>query len=140
MAIPIKDVAAITKKWQARAGAAAPDYLTGVNGTTKDQAALAEAAAPLWAQATAAAAANGSYARGLRRAGTSKWLAGAQTKGAVRYAPGVNAGGANFSTGFAPYQAVIANLTLPPRNVKGSNSARVDAVVMALMKQKQTGG
>lgn len=136
MSIQIKDPASIAKKWQTRASAAASDYTAGVQGTTTDQAAAAAAAAPLWAQSVAAAAANDQYRKGVTAAGTDKWRAGATGKGAQRYAPGVQAGAGNYQTGFAPYQAVIANLTLPPRNVKGSNSARVDAVVTALRKQK----
>jgi predicted aminopeptidase len=139
MGIQIRDAGAIAKKWTTRASAAAPDYTSGVQNTTADQAALAAAAEPLWQQSVAEAAANGSYGKGVRKAGTEKWRTGATTKGAQRYSGGVNAGQANYQAGVAPFLQTLSNLSLPPRQVKGNNMARVQMVVDALRKQKLQG-
>ena len=139
MAIQIKDPTTISNKWATRAGAAAGDYTSGVNNPRTDQAQAAIAAAPVWAQSVQEAAANGSYQKGVAKAGTAKWQAGATSKGAQRYAPGVSAGKNNYVNGVTPYLNVLSNVTLPPRQVKGNNMARVQAVVDALRKQKLAG-
>ena len=136
MAIQIKDAATVAAKWAKRAGAAGADYASGVQNPRTDQAAAAAAAAPGWAQAVADAATRDAFRKGVTAAGTAKWQAAASTIGAQRYPQGVNAGTANYAAKEAPYLSALSSLTLPPRGVKGSNNARVQAVVDALRKVK----
>jgi hypothetical protein len=136
MPIQIKDPSVVAQKWAKRAGAAGADYTSGVQNPRTDQATAAAAAAPVWAQAVADAATRGAYAKGVQAAGTAKWQAAAASIGAQRYPQGVNAGVANYQAKEAPYLSALSSLTLPPRGVKGSNNARVQAVVDALRKVK----
>lgn len=140
MGIKVNDPNAVATKWATRAGAAGTDYTNGVNSPSTDWAQATAAAAPVWGQAVSQAVSNNSFAKGVSKAGTSKWQTGAVQKGAQRYIPGVNAGKSNYVNGVTPYFSVLQNLTLPPRNVKGNNAGRIDAVVQALMKQKASGG
>jgi hypothetical protein len=138
MALTVKSIQATTTKWAQRAGAAASDYANGVAGTQKDQAALAEAAEPTWAAGVASAASNHTFSAGLRRAGTAGWKAGVASKGASRYAPGVQASQAKFSTRFGTFLNVIAGLNLTPRFPRGDprNQQRSVDVQTALHKAR----
>lgn len=136
MPIQIKDAATVAAKWAKRASAAGADYTSGVNNPRTDQAQAAAAAAPVWAQAVADAASRNAFAKGVTAAGTAKWQAAAASIGAQRYPQGVNAGQNSYATKEAPYLSALASLNLPPRGVKGSNNARVQAVVDALRKVK----
>lgn len=136
MPIQIKDAATVASKWAKRASAAGADYISGVNNPRTDQAAAAAAAAPLWAQAVQDAATRGAFAKGVTAAGTAKWQAASASIGAQRYPQGVNAGQSNYSAKVQPYLSVLSSLSLPPRGVKGTNNARVQAVVDALRKAK----
>lgn len=132
----VKDVTASSQKWSTRANGASTDYGNGVANTQVDQAANAAAAAPVWAQAVAAAAADGRFAKNVLAAGTAKWKAGVKNVGVARYGTGVQQAGGKYATGVQPYFAALSNLTLPPRQTKGNNAARSNAVVQALMSTK----
>jgi hypothetical protein len=139
MAIQIKDPTTIANKWATRAGAASQDYLSGVQNPRTSQSQAAIAAKGVWADSVAQAAANDSYAKGLAKATDAKWAAGVKDKGSVRYQPGVTAGKNNYQTGIGPVLSTLSSLNLPPRNVKGNNMGRVQAVVDALRKLKTSG-
>lgn len=134
----VKSADAVAKKWAARAGAAGGDYTTGVQTTTKDWAADTAAQAGAWAQGVQAAAANGSFAKGVNAAGTQKWRTMASTKGAQRYTGGVTAALPAYQTGIGPVLQALQGVNLPPRGPKGdaNNINRVTAVTQALRKLK----
>jgi hypothetical protein len=134
--IIVKDVNASAKKWSTRANAASGDYTTGVASTQKDQASLAADAAPLWAASVQQAVANGTFQKGVLKAGTAAWKNGVATKGSQRYGQGVAAAGNNYATGVAPFFAALQSVNLPPRNPKGNNAQRSQMVVDALIKAK----
>lgn len=140
MAIQIKDAGALAQKYTQRATAAAPDYKSGVLSTTKSQSQLAINAKDVWAAAVAAAAQNGSYAKGLQKSGDAKWSQNASTIGASRYPQGVQNAGAAWQAGVQPFFTAMSGLTLPPRGVKGQNIGRVQAVDDLLRKVKMGGG
>jgi hypothetical protein len=135
----VKDLSASATKFQTRAQAAGPAYTAGVQSPKKPWAASAAAAAPTWAAGVQAAANNGRFAKGVAKAGDSKWSANSAGKGSSRYAQGVSAAGPNWQAGFQPYAAVLGGLTLPPRGVKGdpNNNNIVLAISQALHKAKQ---
>jgi hypothetical protein len=133
----VKDAGASAAKWSSRAAAAAPQFTAGVASTQKDQAALAAAAEPLWASNTALAASNHSFSKGLQRAGTAAWKAGVAAVGGQRYSQGVGAAMNIYQSGVSKYFAALGSVTLPARGPKGSNGARIDAVVNALMAAKK---
>lgn len=136
MPIQIKDPATVAAKWVKRASASGADYTSGVNNPRTDQAQAAAAAAPIWAQAVQDAAARDAFRKGVNAAGSQKWQQMASTIGAQRYPQGVTAAQSNYAAKEAPYLTALANLTLPPRGVKGTNVGRVQAVVDALRKVK----
>jgi len=141
MAIAVKNISDIAAKFVARAGVAAGDYTKGVTSTTKDQAALAIAAAPAWAAGVQAAAANGSYQKGLQKAGSDKWRKNASTVGAQRYPQGVANAKDAYATNFTPYLQVLSNLTLSQRYPRGDprNNQRTIDVNTALNKARLSG-
>lgn len=121
-----------------RASAASGDYVAGAEQTTKDQAAAAVAAAPIWAQSIQQAITRGAYAKGLTKAGKSGWLQGVRTKGAERFAGGVSGSAAKYAANSAKYDNARKAADALPRGLKGSeaNLARVKAVVTALRAAK----
>ncbi len=133
----VKDVTASSSKWSTRANGASQDYANGVQNTQADQAALAAQAATVWAAAVNEAASNGTFAKNVLAAGTPKWKAGVKAVGQQRYGQGVQGASGKYAAGVQPYFAALANLTLPPRQTKGNNAARSQAVVAALMSTKQ---
>lgn len=132
----VKDPTASSQKWSTRANGASTDYGNGVANTQADQAALAAAAAPVWAQATSEAAANGRFAKNVLAAGTAKWKAGVKNLGVGRYGTGVQGATGKYAAGVSPYFAALSALQLPARQTKGNNAARSNAVVQALMTTK----
>lgn len=127
-------------KWVQRASAAGQTYTAAVAGSTVDQAGLAAAAEPLWSASVQQAAAEHRFSAGVQKSGTAAWKAGVASKGAARYGSGVTAAQPKYAQNVAPYFQALQNLTLPPRGVKGSNIARVQAVDDALMAAKQANG
>lgn len=139
--ITTKDIGTIASKWSSRAQAAGPDFIAGVKNTQKDWAALTAQSADAYSQGVTQAVADGRFAKGVTSAGTDKWRAAAATKGGQRYPQGVAAGAPAFNSGFAPFLAVIQNVSLPPRSPAGSpnNIQRVTAITAAL-RAKKIGG
>lgn len=133
----VKDVASSAAKWSQRAAAAQGAYTAGVQASGKDQAALAAAAEPLWAQAVATAASNKRFSAGLMHATTAAWKAGVAAVGGARYSQGVGAAQNKYQAKVQKFFAALGSVTLPARGPKGSNGARVDAVVNALMAAKK---
>lgn len=125
-------------KFVERASAASQDYVTGAEQTTKDQAALAAAAAPIYAQAVQAAITRGAYQKGLGKSGKSGWLNGVRAKGGERFAGGVAQSSQKYATNSAKYDGARNAASSLPRGLKGSetNFARVKAVVSALRTAK----
>lgn len=140
MPIAVKDINTIATKWKNRASGAAPDYVSGVQAPKRPWAATTAASQNTWGQAVTQAAANGTFAKGVQAAGDATWQSGATTLGAQRYPQGISAGQPKYVSGEQPYLQTLANLTLPPRGVKGTNAARTDAVVQAMMATKQAQG
>jgi hypothetical protein len=132
----VKDPTASSQKWSTRANGASNDYGNGVANTQADQAGLAAAAAGVWAQAVAQAAASGSFAKNVLAAGTAKWKAGVKNLGISRYGTGVQGATGKYASGVGPYFTALTNLSLPPRQTKGNNAARSNAVVQTLMATK----
>jgi len=141
MPVTVKAIGASAAKWAARAAVAANDYTAGVANSQKDQAGLAAAAEPAWAAGVANAAQNKLFSSGLARAGTQAWKAGVASKGAQRYAPGVNSAVPKYTARFGPFLNVIAGLDLGPRYPRGDarNQQRSVVVQQALNKARVAG-
>lgn len=134
----IKPVAQSSDKWVRRAGQAAPDYQKGVQNPRTSWAEATSAAADAQAAGVQNAIANGSFEKGVAKAGNAKWQRKAATVGAQRFGPGVAAAKGDYEQGFGPYAAVIQGVNLPPRGAKGDprNYERVAAIGNALHDAK----
>jgi hypothetical protein len=134
MAIKVKDPTTVANKWNTRAQGAVNDYAAGAANPKQPQAASAIAAASLWQQAVAAPAALASFTSGLNKSGEQGWLNGVNVKGKARYAGGITAGMAKFTTNITPFLQAIAGITLPAKGLRGSaqNIQRVAAIAEAL--------
>lgn len=134
-----KTASQVSQKYADRAGAASGDYVSGAQGTSKDQAAAGIAAATIYAQATQASIANGSYAKGLQRSGKAGWIAGITSKGGNRYGEGVSAAAPKYATESGKFDAARSAASSAPRGIKGSpqNLAKVTTVVNALIAAKK---
>lgn len=134
----MKTASQSAEKYASRASAASGDYVSGAQQTTKDQAAAAIAAAPIYAQATQAAISDGRYARGLQKSGKAGWLKGITDKGGNRYGEGVSQAAPRYATESARFDSARGAASSLPRGIKGSpqNLQRVAAVVAAQIKTK----
>jgi len=115
-------------------------YQEGASQTSKDQAAAAIAAKPLYQAGIQEALAQGRYEKGLQKSGKSGWLRGVQEKGAANYGVGVTApsAGQAYATESGRYDGARNAASASPRGPKGSpqNLQRVAAVVNALRAAK----
>jgi hypothetical protein len=137
MAIAVPTAQEAADKWAAVTPTRQPDYVRGVSGAGSRWQSGVDQAAPLWAQATAQAAANGEWGRGV--AGKSaKYTTNASTIGAQRFGQGVTAAKPAYAAAIGPVLQVIAGVTLPARGVAGTNLGRVQAVNDALHNWKIT--
>lgn len=144
MALRVASPSAARAKWIQRTGAAGQAYKDGIMNPRRPWAEATSAAAPTYAAGVQAAIGRNAFGNGVQRAGNSKWQRGATEKGSVRWAPGVQAAGADYEGGIGPYLSTLASLTLPDRGTAGSpqNEERSLTVQRALHAAKlaRTGG
>lgn len=138
MALKVKDISKSAAKFVARAQVAGPDYTAGVQAAGTSQFDNAVAAAPNWGAGVQAAVANGSFVKGLQKAGPNKWTQNAVNKGAKNYPSGVAAAQQSYAAGVNPYFQVLANLNLTQRFPRGDprNQQRSVDVQQALHKAR----
>ncbi len=131
----MKTASSVGTKWQQKAGSSGQDYLTGVQNTSKDQAAAAIAAKGNYAAGVQAAISAGRYEKGLGKSGKSGWQAGVAQKGGQNYQTGVSAAGSlsKYTTNSGLYDSARGAAASVARGPKGSSGhlARVAAVVTA---------
>ena len=137
----IKDLSFILVKWQRNVNAATADYTNGVKNPRADWAEATAAAKNTYAQGVTAAIANDSFSKGVAKAGTAKWQNNTINLGPTRWTQGVAAAAGAFRNGYAPYRAILNDLTLPERGPAGSpqNLERVRVISEALHNYKVTG-
>ncbi len=138
----IRSTADIARKWASVTPQRSADYEAGVRNPRTDWQRATIAAKDAWKDGVTRAAANDAFAKGVTAAGTSKWQDGAVTKGVTRWGPGVAGAEDLYAKGFAPYQAAIERVVLPPRFARRDprNLLRVNAIVEALVKAKVAAG
>lgn len=115
----VTPVATSADKWVRRAGQAGPDYTRGVNNPRTPWAEATAAAVDAQSAGIQQAIANGSFVKGVQKAGNAKWQRKAAGLGAARFGAGVADAQPDYVSGFTPYAAVIQGITLPPRGPKG---------------------
>lgn len=125
-------------RWAGRSAAASGDYAEGVRNPRTSWQAATLAAEGAQAAGVQKAIAEKRYAKGVSRAGDSKWQAKTLEKGPGRFSEGVAGAKGDYEQAVAPYTSVLESLSLPPRQAVGSdaNYARVMAVGKALHAKK----
>lgn len=128
----------IVDKWNRRVNIAGPEFRDGLQNPKRDWETATLAAVSSWEEAIRAAIQAGSYAAGIREAGTRKWQERALSLGVERWGPGVAVAMPDYRSGFAPYHAALERLTLPPRFARGDtrNYERVKVIGVTLRKIK----
>ena len=123
--------------YQASAGRAQADWLSGIQNTQKDQAALAVAAGARYIQGVQDAYSSGRWAQGLQRRGTGYWKSQAEKKQSS-YGTGINAGAGNYANAAAKLLPAIQNIvqSLPARGDINQNLQRSAGLALALHSQK----
>ncbi len=141
MAIAIKSAADIARKFISVTPGRASDYAEGVANPTKSWAKETADAAARYDAAVTAAIGRKAFQKGVAKSGDAKWQENSIQKGVPRWPVGVAGAEKAYAEGFAPFQSVIAGLTLPPRGPAGdpSNINRV-AVIAAALHKKKVGG
>lgn len=137
MAITVPSAQEAADKWALVTPTRQQDYVKGVSGAGGRWQNGVDASPQLWATATAAAAANGEFGRGVAGKG-GKYQTNAAGIGSQRFGQGVTAAKPAYATAIAPVLNVIASLTLPPRQIAGSNMQRSQMVSDALHNWKIT--
>lgn len=134
MAIKVKDVASSTTKWSENAGRAAEEFATRAEAAASDWQSKTVASAGNFHQAITAPGIKERFAKGVARAGASKFARKIREVGRDRFAPGVAAATIDYTAGVEPYFATIAAITLDARKPRGDpvNYRRVEQVGKAL--------
>ncbi len=138
MAIKIKSPSEIAAKFARVTPGRSADYQEGIAGTAPGEFERATIAAEtVYNQAVTAAIARKAFSKGVQGSGDD-WQKKALDVGVGRFAQGAAGAADDYAQGFAPYQAVIAGLTLPPRGPAGApqNIERVRILADALRKKK----
>ncbi len=123
--------------YQASAGRAQADWLSGIQNTSKDQAGLAVAAGTRYIQGVQDAYASGRWAAGLTRRGTQYWKSQAEKKQSS-YGTGIAAGAGNYANAASKLLPAIASIVqgLPARGDINQNLQRSAGLALALHSQK----
>lgn len=129
----MKNAAQALSRWQGAAGTAGVAWQEGINGSQKDQAALAAAAQPRWLAGVQDAAAHNRFANGVTRRGTGYWKSQSQKK-ASNYTTGYAAGADNFASAIGKILNAEANIvaSLPQRGDITQNLARSQQMALGL--------
>ena len=136
----IRSVDLIAKKWAEVTPMRSADYADGIANPRRSWAVATKAAEKSYEDGVTKAIARKSFGKGVGKAGDEKWSRKASTRGVANWGPGVSDAQGDYATGFAPYQAAIAAVQLPPRFARRDprNLLRVKAIVDALVAKKES--
>lgn len=134
MAISVRSVSDSAAKLVQRAQAAAGEYASRAAASGDKWVTNAQAGKTTYQQAITQGNVPERWARGIVKAGAAGYVSGITQKGANRFSQGVTVGQAKYAANVEPYFSVIAGLTLPARQPRGSaaNLQRVAAIDAAL--------
>jgi len=134
MAIAVKDLATSAAKYATNAGRSSEEYSTNAQAAAGDWEKNTQAARGNYKDGISAANIETRFARGVAKAGAAKYARKIAAVGGNRYRPGVEAGAADWQTGFAPFASTLAALSLSVKKMRGdpSNYSRGEQVGKAL--------
>lgn len=119
MGLKVRDANAAAERFKTKAGAAAGDYSKGIEGSGGAWESGAMSGEQNYADGVSAAIGRGAFGKGVKNSGGAYYEMRAKTLGVTRYAPGVQAGAANYAEGVAPFLDAMRSATLSPRRPKG---------------------
>ena len=134
MAIKVKDAASSTIKWSENASRAAAEFATNAEAAASEWQSKTINAAGNFHQAITAPGIKERFAKGVAKAGATKFARKIRDVGRDRFAPGVAAATFDYTTGVEPFFSTIAAITLSARKPRGdpANYRRVEEVGKAL--------
>lgn len=140
--VKTKGVERTVSKYQSRVAVAGPDYKAGIMSPKRSWAESAANAANTWGSAIQEAVSRGSFEKGIRDAGDSKWSQMADKKGTARFSQGVDIGLPFYRQGMSENLSIIEGVTLGVKGPKGSaqNYERSKTIGDALRAAKLAGG
>ena len=121
MAIRVKPIDVVSKKWVERASIASEDYKTGIELSGDAWQKNTEAAFERWAAGVQEAIRDKRFLGGVRAAGNEKWRRNAVELGPRRYAEGVRAAVDEYRSKMDEVLRVIASIDLPPKGPRGDD-------------------
>ncbi len=135
----IRSIDEISKKWADVTPQRAGDYASGIANPRRSWAQATTNAADAYKAGVTASIAQGTFQRGVRKAGDEKWQRKSLSRGVANWGPGVADAEGDYKAGFSPYRDAIENCTLPPRYARRDprNMARVTAIVKCLIEAKE---
>lgn len=125
------------QNWTGSAGRAATDWSAGVSAYSGDWAAATTRQQNVMQANLNAAIADGSWANGVNKIGTSGWKAATVAK-ASNYSTGFQAGAANYAASSAKILNALASIVpnLPARGTYEQNKIRATTLMDALHAQR----
>ncbi len=140
--VAIRSVDEIAAKWGTVTPQRSGDFKRGVENPKASWKAGALAANDAWKEGTTKAIAENRFQKGVGSSSDEEWQKATLEKGVNRWGQGVQLAQDKFARGFAPYQAALASLTLPPRFARRDprNLERVRAVAEAMARVKESRG
>lgn len=138
MAIKIASAAEIAAKWKEVTPGRSTYYRANTPGSASEWETNTRAATATFQAAVTSGDIGRKFAGGVAKAGAAKFARKVADVGADRFGPGVNAAVQDMQSGFEPYQATIASLSLSKKGPRGdsSNYQRVTEVGNALTKKR----
>jgi hypothetical protein len=129
----VKSAQQAQQNWTGAAARATPNFVAGVQGTQKDQAALAVAQQAALLQNFTQSVLDGRWAAGVTRRGTAYWKQQTEAKSS-NYNQGYTAGGSNYGAAAAKFMPAIAQgvASLPPRGDINQNLQRSNSLALYL--------
>jgi len=138
MAIKVKPVADVAKKWADVTPGRSSYYEAGASVAGAEWESKAAAAANNFKAAVSAGNIGTMFAGGVKRAGAAKYERKVKDVGVGRFGSGVTAALPDYTSGVEPMLSTIASITLPARAPRGSasNLDRVRVIADALNKKR----
>lgn len=143
MAINVRPLEVVGKKWEQNSMNGASNYVEGSENPRRPWEVEALKAEKNYKVEVVKAANEGRFGRGVKKAGNAKQLAGVIKKGRQNYETGISGSSEVWQDGFKPYQEAIKNLDLPDRSAKNSlenyNRSRMTGQAQAAVKARLQG-
>lgn len=133
-----KPIDQVVDKWTRVTAQRTEDFINGVQNPRTDWAAATTLAEDSYKTGVKKAADEGRFAKGVRKAGTTKWQEKTLVKGQNRWPEGVSIAGPDYAAGMSDVLNVIGRTDIGPRYPKGDlrNYERVKKIGVALHAAK----